>query len=251
MFRNTDCSTSPEIGSSPAKYSLLYHDDADEIATSIVDVETVTDPQVPQNSSLITDIVSKRQYSTDLVMLVKNSSPEPTAHIRTNAGDHTPTAKRYRRSQSNGSPSEDRPIQAECVTPSRPSPLKDFSIVLSDSLKSPMRSSTIISPNKAGESLSPKQCTVILHDVMRSPMSVVATSPETPANNRRIRSTSVSPKQAETCKDPLMESPVKEETNRSPFNIHTITADVSPKHLYRSQDILLMSSQPTPQKEPH
>ena len=217
------------------KYSLLYRDDA-EITTSIVDVETVTDqPIVPGPDE---------QYSPDVVMPVKNSSPEPT--IRTNSGDLTPCAKRCRRSQFNYGSSD-------CVTPPRPSPLKDFSIVLSDSLKSPMRSPIIMSPgfgNKHDDNLSPKRCAVILHDITKSPLNITTTSPETLVSNgnkRTVRSASVSPEQRRISRDPLMGSPAKEKADPSPSNVHTIT-DVS-KYLHQSRDVLLVSSpQITPQK---
>ena len=141
-------------------------------------------------------------------------------------------------------------LETECMTPPRPSPLKEFSIVLSDSLKSPIRSPTFSSKpspmrsptsgNRIGDFLqdsqSPKQSVILLQDITKSPLNIV-TSPNTPKNstNRRaLRSASVSPEQRQVCRDALMGSPVKEDTVHSPSNMHTITADTTPKYLYES-----------------
>lgn len=263
LFRNPNNDTLPEVTSSPVKYSLLYYDGV-QCDTSIVDVETVMDEQViSQKLSSSNNDMPERQFVSDLVTPVENSTPDQATCTNSNSDDLTPSAKRCRRSSS-----EDKLVQTECVTPPRPrpSPLKNFSIVLSDSLKSPTRSLTPVkksspmrSPNSGNrrgdflqDSQSPKHCVVLLHDITKSPISVV-TSPNTPkesGNKRIIRSASVSPEQRKIRRDTLMESPVKEEIS-TPAHIHTIT-DVLPKHLYQSRDILLVSSsQTTPQKEYH
>ena len=246
----------PEVESSPVKYSLLYHNDT-EITTSIVDIETVTETDNQLHYSNDNDI-QERQCTSGLVVSVANSSPK-----RPNS-DLTPNAKRCRRSQSSCSPHEDKCEYVKCKTPPRSSPLKNFSIVLSDSLKSPMKSPTFSktpSPVKSpvtsnngsipGGIQSPRRCVVLLHDITKSPMSATA-SPHIPTDsrNKRItRSVSVSPEQ-NICRDRLMDSPVKEETVYSPANVHRIT-DMSPKHQHRPRDILQVSSQTSPQKDYH
>ena len=247
----------PEVESSPVmKYSLQCYNDT-EIATSIVDVETVTEAEDQQVVLQSSNDIQERQCSSGLVMSVTNSSPKrPTLN-----SDLTPDAKRCRKSQSSCSPREDKGTHMNCKTPPRSSPLKNFSIILSDSLKSPTKSPTfgntpspVKSPvtSKLGEGCqSPRQCVILLNDITKSPMNVTV-SPRTPTgsrNKRTVRSVSVSPEQR-ICRDTLMESPVKEEIAYSPANVHTIT-DVSPKHLYQPRDILQVSSQTTPQKEYH
>ena len=198
--------------------------------------------------------------TSSLVASVKNSSPN---QANSNSENLTPSAKRRRRSHSRCSPTEDNLVQTECVA--RPSPLKNFSIDIlksplrspsSGSKPSPMRSPTPVS--RLGDHLqhsqSPKQCVVLLHDITKSPVFVKAPSPDTPTGNTNrviVRSVSVSPEQKKIGRDTLMGSPVKEEMSYTPSNIHTITADAHPKHLYLSRDILLVSSQTTPQKEYH
>ena len=266
IFSNPDHTTLPEEGSSPVKYSLLCYDDT-EISTSMVDIETVSEGQqvVCQGLTSSNETPPERQFTSGLVLPGKNSSPEPTIHDGSkNSDDFSPTAKRLRRSWTSCTPGNNC-LETECMTPPRPSPLKEFSIVLSDSLKSPIRSpafsgkpSPMRSPtsgNRIGDFLqdsqSPKQCVILLQNITKSPLNIV-TSPNTPKNstNRRIlRSASVSPEQRKVCRDALMGSPVKEDTVHSPSNVHIITADAAPKYLYQSRDILLASSQSTPQKE--
>ena len=267
IFSNPDHTTLPEEGSSPVKYSLLCYDDT-EISTSMVDIETVSEDQqvVCQGLTSSSDeMLPERQLTSGLVLPRKHSSPEPTINDGSkHSDDLSPTAKRLRRSWTSTPPEHNR-LQIECMTPPRPSPLKKFSIVLSDSLKSPIRSpafsgkpSPMRSPTSGDrigdflqDSQSPKHCVILLQDVTKSPLNIVA-SPNTPKNstNRRVvRSASVSPEQRKVCRDTLMGSPVKEDTVCSPSNVHTITADAAPKYLYHLRDVLLASSQSTPQKE--
>ena len=250
------------------KYSLLCYDDDTEITTSIVDVETVSEGQqvVCQSLTSSDETLPERRFPSGLGLPRKNLSPEPTINNGSNnCDDLSPTAKRCRRSWTSCTPPGNNRLKTDYMTPPRPSPLKGFSIVLSDSLKSPIRSpafsgksSPMRSPtsgNRIGDFLqdsqSPKHCVVLLHDITKSPMNIVA-SPNTPRNStkrRIVRSASVSPEQRRVGRDTLMGSPVKEDTVCSPSNVHKITADATPKHLYQSRDILLASSQSTPQKE--
>ena len=225
-----------------------------------MDVEAITEAQCDQRLHLSTptnDAQPERQQSTtDSVKSSNFASPQQhSAPAKRSSDDISPGAKRCRRSPSNSTPPKHKFVETtEYTTPTRTSPLKDFSIVLSDSLKSPIKSPVV--GNKVGtisrSSQSPKQCVVLLYDI-KSPSRIVASS-NTPTDNgskRILRSASVSPKQrCITGQDPLVASPIKERTpGPSPSNIHTIT-DISPKHTYRSRDILLASSsQATPQKE--
>jgi len=242
LLRKPDKTTSPEAGSSPVKYSLLCYSDSE--LTSMVDIETVTEPDC-EHVKQLTPRTLNTQFSSDLNTPVKSTSPEPDGtHSKRNSNNLTPNAKRSRRSQSNDcSP----PVQTMHTT-LKTTPLKNFSIALSDSLKSPTRSPTSCSKLSASPQhiQSPKQCIISLPDVTKSPnLYINKSSPVSNRNARRvIRSTSVSPKQKEVDKDLLIRPPVKEEQIQSPMNVHTI-CDVPTK----SQDILLGSSQTTPQKQ--
>ena len=239
----------PVVESSSVEYSLMYHNDT-EIATSIVDIETVEEAD---NQLLQNNIVVQEQSPSGLVVTEAKLSPKRS----TLNSDLTPDAKRCRKSQSSCSPHEGNRAHVNFKTPPRSSPLKNFSIVLTDSLKSPTKSPTFgntPSPVKSPVTSSvgcqsPRQCVVLLHDITKSPMNIT-TSPRTPTggrNKRTVRSVSVSPEQR-VCRDTLMESPVKEEIPYTPANIHKITG-MSPKHLCHPRDILQVSSQTTPQKE--
>ena len=209
-------------------------------STSIVDIETV---EKEDNQQVV---LQERQSP---VMTEKKSSPKRS----TLNSDLTPDAKRCRKSQS---PCEDNRAHMNFKTPPRSSPLKNFSIVLTDSLKSPMKSPTFgntpspaKSPVTSVGCQSPRHCVVLLHDIAKSPTSVT-TSPRTPTNcrNRRtVRSVSVSP-EGRIRRDTLMESPVKEEIPCTSANIYKII-NMSPKHLCHPRDILQVSPQTTPQKE--
>lgn len=255
MFSSPNCSGLPAVESSSVEYSLQCHNDT-EIATSIVDIETVEEAdnqQVILQTNIDVKIdVQGGQSPPGLIMNETKSSPKRS----TLNYDLTPDPKRCRKSRSSCSPHEDNHACTNFKIPPRSSPLKNFSIVLTDSLKSPMKSPTfgntpspVKSPVTSVGCQSPRQCVVLLHDIAKSPMNVT-TSPRTPTNSRNkrtVRSVSVSPEE-KIHRDTLMESPVKEEIPYTPANIHKITG-ISPKHLCHPRDILQVSSQTTPQKE--
>ena len=219
----------------------------------MVDIETVIEDQnVLQNPN--DDDIPEIQPTS--VTPLRNSSPKRLMF----SSDFTPDAKRCRTSQSSCSSCEDKYMHKACRTPLKLSPLKRFTIVLSDSLKSPIRSPTLVkkpspvrspvSGNILSEALrgcqSPKHCVVLLHDITKSP---AMESPRHSGTRRIVRSVSVSPEQ-KVSRDTLLGSPVKEEVQCSPTNLHTIN-DASLRHLYQPRDILQVSSQLTPQKEQH
>ena len=253
LFRSPNSSRTPEVESSPVKYALLYYDES-PTTTSMVDIETVTEDR---NNLLNSNDEDMPEIQLTSVMPPRNSSPKRLIF----SSDFTPDAKRCRTLQSSCSPREDKCLHVACRTPPKLSPLKRFTIVLNDSLKSPLKSPTFVkkpspvrspvSGNILSEAIrdcqSPKHCVVLLHDITKSP---AMESPCHSGTRRIVRSVSVSPEQ-KVNRDTLLESPVKEEVPCSPAaNLHTIT-DASLKHLYQPRDVLQVSSQLTPQKEQH
>ena len=202
-----------------------------------------------------------------------------TCHNKDCSCDVTPNAKRYKRSETAlMSPQTKEQAPNDCRTPPKSTtPLKNFSIVLYDSLKSPspplpVGNNTNLSPKSPSiaarqlrmpeEMQSPKKCLLVLKDVMKSP---VVTSPprKSPLKSKRsascsppghierriLRSASLSPSQINTAsRDILMDSPVKDERTRTVVKEHVI---ITPRGSTR-RDVLMESavdtSQTTPQK---
>ena len=280
-----------EMNCSPVKYTLLCYNDMDMVTVvedtndsgcvTSVQVEDQTD--VSRTPDLTND--TEREFTPGFftplehpksILCFTDTTSSNTSTICHNKDcycDVTPNAKRYKRSgTATMSPQTKEPIPNECNTPPKSTtPLKNFSILLYKS-PSPVANNIELSPKSSKAAAarqlslpedmqSPKKCTFVLQDIMKSPIvkspprksplkskRSSSTSPPGCIGRRILRSASLSPSQINAAsRDVLMDSPVKDGRIQTIVKEHVI---ISPRgSTRRRRDILMESAVDTsPQK---
>jgi len=281
--------------SSPVKYTLLCYDDTEvvPVAEDTNDSGCVQVEEDRTDMSRTPDLTNdtEKEFTPGFFTPLEHpksilcftdtatSCTSTTCHNKDCYCDVTPNAKRYKRSGTvSMSPQTKEQVPNDCRTPPKSTtPLKNFSIVLYDSLKSPspplpVGNNTNLSPKSPRvaarqlrmpeEMQSPKKCSLVLKDVMKSPVVTspprksplkfkrsASSSPPGRIERRILRSASLSPSQINAAsRDILMDSPVKDERTQTVVREHVI---ISPRGSTR-RDVLMESavdtSQITPQK---
>jgi len=295
MFDDT-VAVQAQINSSPVKYTLLCYNDTEVVMPMVEDTNDSGCVQVEEDRtdmSKTPDLTNETEkeftpgFFTPLehpksilcFTDIATSSTSTICHNKDCYCDVTPNAKRYKRSGTiSVSPQAKEQSPNDCRTPPRSTtPLKDFSIVLYDSLKSPSPPLPVAnginlspkSPRVAARQLSmpediqsPKKCLLVLQDIMKSPTvkspprksplkskRSASSSPPGHIERRILRSASFSPSQINAAsRDVLMNSPLKDDRIQTIVKEHVI---ISPMGSTR-RDILMESavdtSQTTPQK---
>jgi len=293
---SVDAVESQEQTTSPVKYTLLcyYATDMETVVEDTndsgciqleedrTDVSRTPDLNNDAEKEFTPGFFTPMEHPKSILCFTDatSSNTSTICHNKDCYCDVTPNAKRYKRSETL-SPKTKEPISNECTTPPKSTnecrtppksttPLKNFSILLYDSLKSPTPPIIVdkLSPPKvAGRPLtmpediqSPKRCSLVLQDVMKSPTikspprksplrnaRSASTSPPGCTSKRILRSASLSPGRINT-RDVLMDSPVKDDRVQTMIKEHII---VSPRGSTK-RDVLMGSavdtSQTTPQK---